>query len=191
MPPDHRPIKFFSSPALFRRWLNRNHATSDGIWIRFYKKDSGKKTMVYAEALDESLCYGWIDGLVNRFDADSYIQRYTPRRPKSGWSKRNTEHVRRLIAEGRMKPSGMAQVEAAKKDGRWKAAYSSPRNAKPPADFLQALDQDKAAKAFFSKLNRANVYAIVYRLETSRTAETRKRWIERIVTMLREEKKFY
>src|SRR5689334_22880853 len=121
-----RQVLAFASAKEWRKWLTTNHATSDGIWLRYYKKDSGEKTVTYAEALEEALCYGWIDGQADKYDAASYIQKFTPRRPKSIWSKRNTEKAERLITEGKMKKAGMRQVELAKADGRWQRAYDSP-----------------------------------------------------------------
>ncbi|MBW8863918.1 MAG: YdeI/OmpD-associated family protein [Verrucomicrobia bacterium] len=181
----------FKTAAAFRAWLTVNHATCDGIWLRFFKKDSGKATVTYAEALDQALCFGWIDGQVKSLDELSWIQKFTPRRARSGWSKRNTEHVERLAKAGLMMPAGLQQVEAAKVDGRWAAAYESSKNAKPPADFLKALGKDKKAKAFFETLNKANVYAIVYRLQTAKKPETRARRMETILAMLGRGEKFH
>jgi len=147
--------------------------------------------VTYAEALDQALCFGWIDGQVRRFDEDSYVQRFTPRRPRSVWSKRNTEHVARLCAEGLMMPAGQAAIDAAKADGRWDAAYASPKNAVVPEDFLAALAKRKKAKAFFETLSKANVYAIVYRLTTCKKAETRARRMEQILEMLERGEKFH
>src|SRR5258708_6808416 len=142
-------MQIFKSSADFRRWLEKNHARSDGIWLRYFKKHSGEKSLTYAEALDQALCYGWIDSQAKPFDELSWLQKYTPRRSKSGWSKRNTQHVERLTNAGWMTPAGMKAVEAAKADGRWKAAYASPRYARPPEDFLKELGRNKKAKAFF------------------------------------------
>lgn len=184
-------ILHFKSPAEFRRWLGKNHAGPEGIWLRFFKKGSDVPSLTYAEALDQALCHGWIDGQAKSMDEQSWLQKYTPRRPRSGWSKRNTEHAERLIKAGTMTPAGQKAIEAAKADGRWKAAYDSPRNAKVPKDFLKALNKDKNAKAFFKTLNRANVYAIVYRLQTAKKPETRQRRIEMILAMMAERKKFH
>ncbi len=181
----------FKSSAAFRLWLNKNHARSDGIWLRFFKKASGRKTVTYAEALDQALCHGWIDGQVKRFDELSWLQKFTPRRARSSWSKLNTQHVERLIKSGHMTPAGMRAVEAAKADGRWQAAYASPRNATPPEDFLKALAKNKKAKAFFETLNRANIYAIVYRLQTAKKPETREKRMKLILSMMRAGKKFH
>ena len=181
----------FKSAAAFRRWLAANHGRSDGLWLRFYKKDSGQSTITRAEALDQALCHGWIDGQAKPCDAGSWLQKFTPRRARSGWSKRNTQHAGRLIKSGRMTPAGLAAVAAAKADGRWQAAYDSPRNAAPPQDFLEALKTNKKAKVFFETLNRANLYAIVYRLQTAKKAETRARRMQNILSMLARGEKFH
>src|SRR5208282_5880283 len=144
------------------------HASSDGIWLRFFKKLSGEKSVTRAEAIDQALCHGWIDGQAKPFDELSWLQKFTPRRSRSGWSKLNTQHVERLVKAGAMTAAGMKAVETAKADGRWDAAYASPRNATPPDDFLKALAKNKKAKAFFETLNRANIYSIVYRLQTAK-----------------------
>jgi len=174
----------FKSSANFRRWLEKNHARSEGIWLRYFKKHSGEKSLTYAEALDQALCYGWIDSQAKSFDELSWLQKYTPRRSKSGWSKRNTQHVERLTKTGWMTPAGMKAVEAAKADGRWKAAYASPRNASPPEDFLKKLGKNQKAKAFFEGLNKANVYSIVYRLQTAKRPETREKRMKLILAMM-------
>jgi uncharacterized protein YdeI (YjbR/CyaY-like superfamily) len=181
----------FKSAADFRRWLAAGHQTVDGIWLRIFKKDSGQKTVTYAEALDEALCFGWIDGQKKSYDEHSFLQKFTPRRARSGWSKINTQHAERLIKAGKMTPAGLAAIEAAKADGRWHAAYDSPRNAAPPQDFLDALEKNKKAKAFFETLNRANLYAIVYRLQTAKKPETRARRLQNILAMLNRGEKFH
>ena len=163
----------------------------DGIWLRIFKKDSGKATVTYAEALDQALCFGWIDGQKKSHDEFSFIQRFTPRRPRSSWSKINTQHVARLTKAGQMMPAGLAAVRAAKTDGRWQAAYDSHRTAAPPADFLRALNRDRKAKSFFETLNRANVYAIVYRLQTAKRPETRERRLQTILGMMRRGETFH
>ena len=181
----------FASPKEWRKWIAVNHATSSGIWLRFFKKDSGIKTVTYAEALEEALCYGWIDGQVNKYDATSYIQKFTPRRPKSIWSKRNTEKAERLIQEGKMEAAGMQQVELAKTDGRWQQAYDSSKSMKVPEDFLQQLSKNKKAKTFFDGLNKANLYAIAWRLQTAKRPETREKRLKEILAMMSEGKKFH
>lgn len=174
----------FKSSVQFRSWLESNHAVSDGIWLRIFKKDSDKQTVTYAEALDQALCFGWIDGQKQAHDENSWLQKFTPRRARSGWSRVNTSHAERLIKAGQMDPSGLKAVEAAKADGRWQAAYDSPRNAAPPDDLINALTRDKKARIFFETLNRANVYAIVYRLQTAKKPETRERRMKMILEML-------
>lgn len=174
----------FRSPSEFRKWLAANHRQSGGIWLRIFKKDSGVPSVTYAEALDEALCFGWIDARKERYDDSSWLQRFTRRRPKSGWSKINTQHAERLIKAGRMKAAGQAQIDAAKKDGRWTAAYDSPSTATLPKDFLAALRRNKKAKDFFKSLNKANRYAIAYRLQTAKKPETKQRRMEMILAML-------
>ena len=154
--------------------------------MRFFKKDSGVASITYAQALDEALCWGWIDGQARPDSARSWLQRYSPRRARSGWSKRNRDYVARLTREGRMKPSGRAQVEAAKRDGRWARAYDSPANMRVPEDFLRALRRDPKALAFFRSLNRANVFAICYRLQTAKRPETRQRRLELLLRMMKD-----
>lgn len=164
---------------------------NDGIWIRHFKKDTGIETVTYAQALDESLCYGWIDGQSKSYDSTSWLQRYCPRRPKSKWSKINRGHVERLVREKKMTAAGLSAVEAAKSDGRWDAAYDSPSNSVLPDDFVRALAKNKKAKQFFDTLSRANVYAITYRIQTAKKPETKQRWIDRIIAMLEEGKRFH
>jgi len=159
--------------------------------LRIFKKASGRPSITYAEALDEALCFGWIDGLKHSHDELSWLQKFTPRRPRSGWSKINTQHAERLIRAGQMQPPGRAQVEAAKNDGRWTAAYHSSMHATFPDDFLTALGKNKSAKAFFDSLNQANRYAIAYRLQTAKRPETRQRRMETILGMLRRGESFH
>jgi uncharacterized protein YdeI (YjbR/CyaY-like superfamily) len=184
-------MQIFRSSADFRQWLAQNHAGSSGIWLRFFKKSSNEKSLSYAEALDQALCYGWIDGQKKPLDAQSWLQRFTPRRPKSGWSKINTEHVARLTKAGAMTAAGLAAVAAAKADGRWEAAYASQRNAGPPDDFLKELGKNKKAKAFFDTLNKANVYSIVYRLQSAKKPETRAKRMNTILAMMAQGKKYH
>jgi uncharacterized protein YdeI (YjbR/CyaY-like superfamily) len=174
----------FRDAREFRAWLEEHHAQSEGFLLRIYKKDSGVATITYAEALDVALCFGWIDGQRLPLDEQSWLQKLTPRRPKSGWSKRNTEHAARLIDSGAMTPAGLRQIDAAKADGRWQAAYDSPAKASVSSEFLAALARNKKASAFYKTLNKANVYAIAYRLQTAKRPETKARRIESIVAML-------
>ncbi len=181
----------FKSPAEFRRWLAKSHAQSDGIWLRIYKKGASEPSVTYAQALDQALCYGWIDGQKQKFDQDSWLQRFTPRRSRSGWSKINTQHAERLMKSGQMTPTGLKAIEAAKLDGRWKAAYDSPGNAVPPDDFLRELSKNRKARAFFETLNKRNTYAIVYRLQTAKKPETRTKRIQQFVAMLARNEKLH
>ncbi|MBX4204675.1 MAG: YdeI/OmpD-associated family protein [Candidatus Doudnabacteria bacterium] len=181
---DGNPILAFKTSQEFRKWLRINHAKSQGIWIRFYKKASGVKMMNYLEALDEVLCFGWIDSLVNRFDEKSYIQKFTPRKSKSMWSQINRDKVTKLILEKKMMPAGLAVIAAAKEDGRWDNAYASPKSAVAPEDFLTALKKNKKAKAFFQNLSKANSYAIIWRITTAKKIETRKKRINDLIEML-------
>ena len=184
-------IRPFATPKALGAWLRRHHAGSSGLWIMFYKKSSGVRSITYAQALDEALCWGWIDGQARPFDEQAWLQRFTARRARSGWSKRNRTRVARLTKEGRMQPSGLAEVTAAKADGRWAKAYDSPSASQVPADFLKALAKDRKAEAFFKTLNRTNLYAITYRLQTAKKPETRARRFEQILRMMKEGKKFH
>ena len=186
-----QPTKSFTSASKLREWLAKNHAKSNGIWLRIYKKDSGVKTVTYDEALDEALCYGWIDGQKNSHDEKSWLQKFTPRRSKSIWSKRNTEHIARLIKENRMYSAGLKEVEAAKKDGRWSQAYDSQKNMQIPVDFLKEVKKDKKAYAFFQTLNKANAHAIGWRLQTAKKPEIRERRIKAFLDMLAKGEKLH
>ncbi len=184
-------IVFFGSADEWRHWLAQNHAVSNGVWIRFSKKGSGTPSPTHGEALDEALCYGWIDGQLKKGDEESYLQKFTPRRTRSIWSKRNIEHVARLQKAGRMKPAGLKEVEAAKIDGRWEKAYDSPANMEMPDDFLQELSKDKKAQAFFETLNKTNTYAIAWRLQTAKKPETREKRMKKILEMLSKGEKLH
>lgn len=184
-------ILTFKSPPAFRNWLQKNHAASNGIWLRVFKKDSDEKSITYGEALDQALCYGWIDGQKKAHEDRSWLQKFTPRRPRSGWSKINVQHAERLIKSGEMTPPGLAAVEAAKADGRWEAAYDSFRNAAVPDDFLKELAGNEEASVFFETLNRTNRYSITYRLQTAKKPETRKKRIQAIIEMLARGEKFH
>lgn len=177
------PILEFSNPTKWRLWLHENYAQSSGIWLRFYKKDSGVPSLNYLQALDEALCYGWIDGQLQKGDEKSWLQRFTPRRSKSNWSLKNTTNAERLIAEGSMQPAGQHEVDAARKDGRWQAAYASQSKGKIPDDFLRELQQNPVAYDFYKTLNKANLYAIYYRLHTAKKRETRENRKKMIIAM--------
>jgi uncharacterized protein YdeI (YjbR/CyaY-like superfamily) len=181
----------FKSQRAFEAWLEKNHDKADGLWLRIYKKASGTPTVTYAEALDVALCFGWIDGLKRSYDEESFIQRFTPRRARSVWSKVNVGHVERLTREGRMRPAGQAALDAARSDGRLAKAYDSPKNAKVPEDFLRALKRDKKAYAFFQTLSRVNHYAIAYRLQTAKKPETRERRMKQFLEMMARGEKFH
>jgi uncharacterized protein YdeI (YjbR/CyaY-like superfamily) len=185
------PTKTFANARAWEQWLAANHAQSDGIWLRIFNKESGEKTVNYAEALDEALCYGWIDGQKKKLDSDSWIQKFTPRRARSIWSKRNIEHIERLTNDKRMRAAGLKAFEDAKKDGRLEAAYDSPSKATAPEDFLQLLEKNKDAKAFFESLNKANKYAITWRLQTAKKPETREKRMKMILEMLARAEKFH
>jgi uncharacterized protein YdeI (YjbR/CyaY-like superfamily) len=161
------------------------------VWLRFAKKGSGVVSVVYAEALEVALCYGWIDSQVKTLDERFYLQKFTPRRAGSKWSRINRDKVTELTKQGRMKPAGLEQVELAKADGRWAAAYSSPANVEVPADLRKALDASPKAAEFFATLNKSNRYAIVYQLEDAKKPETRVRRLEKFVGMLERGEKLY
>ena len=164
-------------------WLEKNLEKAGGIWLRIYKKDSGIPTVSYDEAVESGLCFGWIDGQKGTYDDISYIQRFTPRRARSLWSKINTLKVDQLVKDGRMRPSGIAQIETAKADGRWHAAYDSAKNIQVPEDFAKALAEQPVAHAFFTRLSQSNRYAILFRIQTAKKPETRTAWITRAIEM--------
>jgi uncharacterized protein YdeI (YjbR/CyaY-like superfamily) len=171
--------------AAWREWLANHHADPAGVWLVLAKKGTEKPTsLTYDQALEEALCHGWIDGQAGRRDEATYRQRFTPRRRRSGWSKRNTGIAERLIAEERMHPAGHAEVERAKADGRWEAAYAGPASMEVPPDLAEALAAQPKAQAMFESLNSQNRYAILYRIATAKRADTRARRIEQFVTML-------
>jgi uncharacterized protein YdeI (YjbR/CyaY-like superfamily) len=178
------PVLRFESPAAWETWLAKHHATSAGLWLEIAKKEAGVPSVSYAEALDVALCYGWIDGQKGAVDAHFWRQRFTPRTPRSRWSKINCAKVETLIAQGRMQPAGLRMVEAAKSDGRWEAAYDSPRTATMHEDLVRALDASPEAKAFYATLNSANRYLILYRVQDAKKPETRARRIAEFVAML-------
>jgi uncharacterized protein YdeI (YjbR/CyaY-like superfamily) len=173
------------------KWLAAHHAKSDGIWLRLFKKSSDVVGVSRPEALDEALCYGWIDGQVKKLDDVSWLQKFTPRRKKSIWSKINVGHATRLIEAGKMKPAGLREVEQAREDGRWEVAYDSPKSSEMPSDFLEALSRNTRANAFFQTLNKANRYAISWRLQTAKKPETRERRMRAIVAMLAHRQAFH
>lgn len=181
----------FESRVGWEAWLEEHHETSDGLWLKIAKKDSGLGSISYSEALDVALSYGWIDSRKASFDDKFWLQRFTPRRPKSKWSKVNREKAIGLIEQGKMKAAGLKEVELAKLDGRWEQAYDSQRDATVPDDFQQELDRNPTAREFFATLNSTNRYAILYRIQDAKKPETRARRIEKYITMLNERKKIY
>jgi uncharacterized protein YdeI (YjbR/CyaY-like superfamily) len=182
---------FFEGPEEFDRWLHENGATETELWIKYAKKGSGLATITYDQALDVALCHGWIDGLVRSIDDTYYSQRWTPRTSRSKWSKRNCAKVEALVAAGKMLPAGLAEVEKAKADGRWEAAYPGPATIEVPDDLRAALDANPAAAAFFETLNSQNRFAILVRVHDAKRQETRQRRIAQFVDMLAEGRKLY
>ncbi|MFF3737338.1 YdeI family protein [Streptomyces sp. NPDC002566] len=181
----------FESAEAFRAWLGENHAVSPGIWLKLRKKGAGIVALDYAQALEEALCYGWIDGQKAKFDDQWWLQRFTPRTPRSKWSKINRDKADALIKQGRMRPPGQAEVDRAKADGRWEAAYEGAKAATVPDDLRAALAADPAASQFFETLDRQNRYAILYRIQDAKKAETRARRIEKYVEMLAKGEKLH
>jgi uncharacterized protein YdeI (YjbR/CyaY-like superfamily) len=183
--PDPRNIRPFPSEAAFEAWLAANHDKKREIYLRIYKKTSGKATITHTQALDVALCWGWIDGLRKSFDDKSFLQRFTPRRSKSIWSQVNRDNVARLVASGRMTPRGLAEVAAAKADGRWEAAYASGKTMTVPPDLLAAIKAEPTAAATFRTLNKQNLYALSFRLGTIKTPAGRAKRIAAFVDMLK------
>lgn len=183
-PSDDVPIIAFETQQDWEAWLSAHHADVQTLWIKFAKKKTGVPSVTYAEAVESALCYGWIDGQAAAFDEGYWLQRFTPRRAKSIWSRVNRDKATALIAEGRMQVAGLAEVERAQRDGRWDAAYQSQRAITVPDDFQSALDANPQAKEFFGTLNSANRYAILWRIETAKKSETRAARIEKFVAML-------
>jgi uncharacterized protein YdeI (YjbR/CyaY-like superfamily) len=181
----------FSDQAAWIAWLAANHKTSPGLWLRLAKKGCPTPSVSYGEALEAALCYGWIDAQKKGESEQIWLQRFTPRREKSIWSKVNREKAVALIKAGRMQPAGLEQVARAKKDGRWEAAYDSPRAAEVPDDLQAALDRNAQARAFFAALDRANRYAILWRVQTAKKAETRARRIQQFIEMLARHEKLH
>jgi uncharacterized protein YdeI (YjbR/CyaY-like superfamily) len=188
---DELSILPFSSAGEMEEWLEGNAAGSDGIWLKIAKKGSGIASVTYAEALELALCFGWIDSQKRGFDEQYFLQRFTPRRPGGKWSQINREKAKALIAGGTMRPAGLAEVEAARADGRWDAAYAGQRTAKVPDDLQRELDRSKAAADFFAELDGANRYAILYRLDDARKPETRERRLRKFVAMLERGEKIH
>jgi uncharacterized protein YdeI (YjbR/CyaY-like superfamily) len=187
---DELPILLFADPAELERWLKQNHDGSDGIWLKIAKKGA-EPSVTYAEALDLALCFGWIDSQKRGHDDQHFLQRFTPRRPRGRWSKINREKAEALIAAGAMRPTGLAEVEAAQADGRWQAAYEGQRTAAVPDDLQRELDASPAAAEFFAGLDGANRYAVIYRLHEAKKPETRERRLRKFVAMLERGEKIH
>ncbi len=181
------PIVSFADQPAMEAWLAAQPADSKGAWIRFRKKGSSVASVTKAQAIDSALCFGWIDGQIDKYDAESWLIRFTPRRARSRWSDVNRKRALELISEGRMQPSGQLEIDKAKADGRWKAAYAPASQAEVPPDFQAALDANPKAAAFYATLTGANRYAILYRIGAVKKAETRARKISEFVGMLERE----
>ena len=186
-----KPIRSFRNKRAWGDWLKKNHDGSAGVWLRLAKKASGLMSVSYDDALDVALCYGWIDGLRKSDSQSHFLQLFTPRRKRSAWSKRNRTKALALIKSEQMEPAGLAEVERAKKDGRWDAAYDSPSKSSVPDDLQRALDKNVRAKAFFKTLDSRNRYAICFRVQTAVRPETRAKRIQQFVAMLSQKKKLY
>jgi len=185
------PELHFKNQKAWAAWLDKHHAKSPGVWLKLAKKGSEIPSVSYSEALEEALRYGWIDGQKQAYDESFWLQRFTPRGPRSIWSKVNRDKVEELIRSGRMKPAGLAAVERAKQKGQWEAAYDSQSRASVPGDFQAALDRNPKAKAFFATLNSANRYAVLWRIQTAKKAETRDKRIEQFIGMLERGEKLH
>ena len=191
MPSDDLEVIGFASAEEFELWLAEHHDSSPGVWLKLRKKSPGVVALDYQQALDVALCHGWIDGQKRGLDDTHWLQRFTPRRARSKWSKINCGRATALITEGRMRPQGLAEVECAQADGRWEAAYEGARSITVPPDLAEALAADPAAAAFFATLDSANRYAVLYRVHDAKRPETRARRIATYVAMLAEEKKLH
>jgi uncharacterized protein YdeI (YjbR/CyaY-like superfamily) len=185
------PVESFASQGEWERWLDANHASAKGMWVKIAKKATGIPTVTHAEALESALCYGWIDGQRKARDERFFLQKFTPRGPRSSWSRVNRDKALALIAEGRMRPAGLAEVERAQADGRWDAAYEPQSTAAVPDDLQRGLDANPRAKSFFATLDSRNRYAILYRLQDAKKPETRERRLAEYVAMLAEHRKLY
>jgi uncharacterized protein YdeI (YjbR/CyaY-like superfamily) len=191
MPADPLPVVSFESTDAWDAWLTAHAADPPGVWLKIAKKGSAGRSISYSDALDVALCHGWIDGQKGRLDDEYWLQRFTPRKPRSKWSKINTERAAALIASGRMKPAGLHEVERAQGDGRWEQAYESQSRVTVPEDLARALAANQRARAFFATLDSTNRYAILYRIGTAKRPETRAKRIDAFVAMLSEHKKIH
>jgi len=188
---DDLPVLHFASKQGLEAWLGENHVDAEGLWLKIAKKGSGVESVNYAEALELALCFGWIDSQKRGFDEAFFLQRFTPRRPRGKWSQINRAKAEELIAAGAMRSAGLAEVEAAKADGRWDAAYAGQRAATVPDDLRRELDRNKAASEFFAKLDSANRYAILYRLQEAKKPETRQKRLRKFLAMLERGEKIH
>jgi uncharacterized protein YdeI (YjbR/CyaY-like superfamily) len=188
---DPAKVREFPDADSFYRWLARHHDSADELWIKIHKVNSGRPSITPKEAIDVVLCWGWIDGVRKAFDADSYLQRYTRRGPRSIWSKINVDNVARLIADGRMTEHGLREVEAAKADGRWDRAYGSGKNMKLPDDLQAAIDAEPAARAMLEKLSEQNRFALAFRVHHMKTEAGRQKKIATFVDMLKRGETIY
>src|SRR5882724_6111062 len=186
-----KSIRAFASEAAFETWLSKHHDRHREVWIKIFKKGSGQPSVTPAQAIDVALCWAWIDGIRKAFDEQAFLQRFTPRGPKSRWSQINRGRVRRLVEAGRMRPAGQSHVDAAKGDGRWDAAYASPANVQVPPDVLAAIRANPRALATFRSLNRVNVYAIAYRMHHIKTPARRAQKLVEITAMLARGESFH
>lgn len=177
------PVEHFADASAWEHWLER-HSQSPGVWLKIAKKDAGIPSVTYTEALDVALCHGWIDGQKKAFDARFFLQRFTPRRARSTWSKINVARIEALVAAGRMRPAGLREVDAAKADGRWEAAYDGSSSMAVPPELEKALAKNRKARAWFDALDRTNRYAICWRVQTAVKPETRRARVEKLVAML-------
>jgi uncharacterized protein YdeI (YjbR/CyaY-like superfamily) len=185
------PIVDFAHKEAFADWLEGNHRTSPGLWLRLAKKGSGVDSVSYDEAVEAALCFGWIDGQKDSHDDKAWLQKFTPRGPRSVWSKINRARIDKLAAAGAMRPAGLEAVERAKQNGQWEAAYDPPSVSVVPPDFQAALDKSKSAAAFFATLNGANRYAMLWRIQTAKKPETRARRIAEFIEMLKRKEKLH
>lgn len=189
--PAQLPLLLFESTAAWSAWLDDHAGETPGVWLRIARKNAPLESLTYADALDVALCHGWIDSQKKGYDETSWLQKFTPRGPKSLWSRVNREKAQELMAAGRMRPAGLREVERAKEDGRWEAAYDSQRTATVPEDLRAELDRNPAAREFFAALDSANRYAILFRIQTARRPETRARKIAELVSMLARNEKIH
>jgi len=190
-PPGNLPVVDFENQSAWADWLHKNHAKSTGVWLRLAKKGSGVPSVTYDEAIESALCFGWIDGQKKTYDEATWLQKMTPRGPRSIWSKINREKAEVLIASGRMKPAGLQAIERARQGGQWDAAYESQSSATVPPDLQAELDKSKAARDFFATLNSVNRYAILHRIKTAVKPETRAKRIQKFIEMLKRNEKIH